>query len=130
MRRNVQRLGSAISDRMKSTSKAANPVAVELGTINNDLSLSVDSVKTKIPKGSYMVDITLSGNSYQTSSESHSHSGGTHEGHESGNGSHDHIGGSHSHALPSVFRALKAGDRVLVIWCGFNPIVVSIVTKS
>lgn len=107
MGRNVQRFGSSIASRMKKTAGAAIPVTVEFGTINKNLSLSVDSLKTAIPKGEYMVDIAYSGKSYNTSENS-----------------------SHAHSLPSVFRALKAGDRVLVLWCGFEPVVVSVITKS
>lgn len=130
MSKNIQRLGTELASRMKKTSAKAVPVTVELGIINHNLSLSVDSLKQPIPKGDYMVNITLSDNDYRTSTEAHTHDGGTHTGHESGNGSHSHSGGAHSHDLPSVFRSLKPGDRVLVVWCRFEPIVVSIIKKS
>lgn len=107
MKRNVQKLGTILEDRMKGTAKGATTVTAELGTINRNKSLSVDSVKKAIPKGSYMVNIALASSSYKTTSVS-----------------------NHSHGLPSVFRGLKAGDRVLVVWCGFEPIVVAIVAKS
>ena len=122
MKKNLQRLGSTLADRMKKTAGAAALITAEMGTINRDMSLSVDSVKKAIPKGDYMINISLSSSSYNTSSESHTHDGGLLIG--------TIDGGSHSHRLPSVFRALKAGDRVLVIWCGFEPIVVSIITQS
>ena len=35
-----------------------------------------------------------------------------------------------SHALPDAFRALKSGDRVLVAWCGNEPVIVAIVVGS
>ena len=130
MGKNTQRLGSSLASRMKKTANTAIPVTVEFGKINSNLSLSVDSLKTPIPKGQYMVNIAYSGSSYNTSSDSHTHTGGTHTGHETGDGSHAHGGGSHSHSLPSVFRALKSGDRVLVVWCGFEPVVVSIIVNS
>ena len=130
MSKNLQRLGSGLASRMKKTANASVPVTTELGTINQNLSLSVDSLNTPIPKGDYMVNIIFSANGYSTTESSHTHEGGTHGGHETGNGSHTHSGGAHSHGLPSVFRALRPGDRVLVIWCGFEPIVVSIVTTS
>ncbi len=130
MGKNMQRLGTSLASRMKKTAGAAVPVTVELGTINQNLSLSVDSIKTPIPKGDYMVDIVYSGSSYNTDAASHTHTGGTHTGHETGDGSHSHSGGSHSHGLPSVFRSLRSGDRVLVVWCGFEPVVVSIIVKS
>lgn len=130
MGKNLQRLGAGLAERMKHTAGAAVPVVAELGTITRNLSLSVDSLKTPIPKGQYMVNIAYSGETYRTNEVAHTHSGGAHSGHESGNGSHSHDGGNHSHALPSVFRALRSGDRVLVIWCGFEPVVVSIIVKS
>ena len=130
MGKNLQRLGTGLADRMKKTAGAAVPVFAELGTITQNLSLSVDSLKTPIPKGQYMVDIAYSGIEYRTSKETHSHNEGTHSGHEGGNGSHTHNGGEHSHALPIIFRALKSGDRVFVVWCGHEPVVVSIIVKS
>ena len=130
MGKNTQRLGAALASRMKRTAGAAVPVTVELGTINQNLSLSVDSLDTPIPRGGYMIDIAYSAKSYKTSEDSHTHSGGSHSGQEYGDGSHTHSGGAHSHSLPSVFRPLQAGDRVLVVWSGFEPVVVSIIVKS
>lgn len=130
MSKNMQRLGTGLAARMKKTASASVPVTAELGTINQDMSLSVDSLKTPIPKGDYMVNIIYSGTVYKTAESSHTHDGGTHGGHESGSGSHAHSGGVHSHELPAVFRALRPRDRVLVIWCRFEPVVVSIITKS
>ncbi len=130
MSTNMQRLGETLSSRMKKTSSAAVRTTVELGTINSNLSLTTDSLPTPIPKGDYMVNIMLAGGSYRTSSESHSHSGGSHShsgsDHSHSGGSHSHSGGEHSHELPS----LKAGDRVLVAWCGNEPVVIAVVVGS
>lgn len=130
MGKNIQRLGTGLASRMKKTSGAAIPVVAELGTITRNLSLSVDSLKTPIPKGQYMVDIAYSGTEYLTMKAIHSHDEGSHSGHEAGNGSHTHEGGEHAHELPPIFRALESGDRVLVLWCGYEPVVVSIIVKS
>lgn len=131
---NMQRLGNVLADRMKNTSAAAVPMTLELGTINGNLSLTTDSIPTPIPKGDYMINLILASDTYNTSSESHSHSGGSHShsggDHSHSGGSHSHDGGEHSHELPSVFRTLKAGDRVLVAWCGNEPVVIAVVVSS
>ena len=117
---NIQKLGNTLAGRMQKTASAAVPTTLELGRINENLSLSTDSLRTAIPKGDYMVALHLAGSSYRTSSESHTHTGSD----------HSHSGGSHSHALPDVFRKVKAGDRVLVAWCGNEPVIISIVVSS
>lgn len=115
MNNNMQKLGGILASRMKQTSSAAVPISLELGIINGNLSLTTDSIPTPIPKGDYMVNIMLAGGSYRTSSYTHSHDGES---------------DTHSHTLPSVIRALKAKDRVLVAWCGNEPIVIAVVTGS
>ena len=130
MSSNMQRLGETLSGRMKKTASGAVPTTIELGIINANLSLTTDSLKTPIPKGDYMINLLLAGSAYRTSKETHTHSGGSHGGLESGSGSHSHEGGSHDHALPEGFRNLKAGDRVLVAWCGNEPVVIAIVVSS
>lgn len=130
MSSNIQRLGETLHGRMVKTAGAAKGVCLELGTINGNLALVTDSLKTPIPKGDYMVNLMLASDTYNTSTTTHSHSGGDHGGHLSGSGDHSHSGGGHSHRLPGDFRALQAGDRVLVAWCGNEPVVVAIVTSS
>lgn len=127
---NMQRLGDTLDTAMKRRSAAAVPQGAALGTINGDLSLTVDGIDGKIPKSEYMISITLSHNNYRTSVESHSHDGGNHGGHLSGSGSHTHGGGDHDHRLPSVFRGLKAGDRVLVVFVGNEPVITDIVVSG
>ena len=137
MKSNIQRLGDTLNSRMKKTAGAAVPTTIELGTINGDLSLTTDGLKTPIPKGDYMVSLSLTHKTYFTYNElnssaksPHVHSGGEHGGHDSGTGAHTHNDGLHDHRVPSVFRNLKAGDRVLVAWVGNEPIVVDIVVSS
>ena len=115
MSKNFQRLGATLSNRMKKTANGAVPTTIELGIVNANLSITTDSLPAEIPKGDYMVDLRLTGGL--------GISGGTHEGHEEGNG-------THSHTLPSSFRGLRAGDRILVAWCGNEPVVIAIVTSS
>ena len=120
MSTNMQRLGDTLARRMKKTSAAAIPTTIELGTIGSNLSLTVDSIPVAIPKGDYMINLMLTSGSYRTSSETHSHSGED----------HTHSDGAHSHALPAAFRSLKGGDRVLVAWCGNEPVILAVVVSS
>lgn len=118
MSSNIQRLGETIAGRMKKTANAAVPTCIELGIINSNLSLTTDSLKIPIPRGDYMVNLMLTGQSYETSSETHSHSGYD----------HSHSGGAHRHSV--TLRKLRSGDRVLVAWCGNEPVVVAVVVSS
>lgn len=111
MSSNKQRLGEILGGQMKKTANAAVPIGVELGNIGNGLSLTTDSMKRPIPKGAYMVDLMLVSKTYRTSSETVQ-------------------GVAHTHRLPDDFRTLKAGDRVLVAWCGNEPVVIAIVVSS
>ena len=109
---NMQRLGETLTNRMKKTSAAAVPTTIELGRIGNNQTLITDSLRTAIPKGEYMVNLTLTGES-KTGSETDNESIA-----------------SHSHQLPDSIRTLKVGDRVLVAWCGNEPIIIAIVVSS
>lgn len=127
---NKQRLGNVLDGRMKKTSGAAVPTCIELGTINGNLSLTTDSLQGSIPQGEYMVDSRLCCSTYNVFATTHYHDGGGHSGHESGSGTHAHNGGEHTHRLPNEFRKLQPGDRVLVAWCGNEPVVIAIVVSS
>lgn len=107
MSSNKQRLGEILASRMKKTSQAAVPVTIELGTVNANLSISTDSLQASIPKGDYMVNLQLTGGADRTEAEE-----------------------GHSHELPSSFRGLQPGDRILVAWCGNEPVVIAIVVSS
>ena len=107
MSSNIQKLGNTLAGRMQRTANAAVPTTLEMGRINGNMSLSTDSLRSAIPKGDYMVALHLASSSYRTSD-------------------HD----DHSHRLPEDFRGLKAGDRVLVAWCGHEPVVISIIVSS
>lgn len=132
MSSNIQRLGETIAGRMKRTAKDMVPTSIELGIINSNLSLTTDSLKTQIPKGDYMVNLLLAGQEEETSSEEHTHSGGSHSHSGDGlmltGGAHGHGGGEHSHKV--MLRTLNAGDRVLVAWCGHEPVVIAVLVSS
>lgn len=85
MASNIERLGNALTGRMKKTAAGAVQTVLELGTINSNLSLSPDSLGSAIPRGDYMLPEDMS---------------------------------------------LQAGDRVLVGWCGNEPVVIAIVVSS
>lgn len=106
---NTQRLGEILMNRMKKTSTAAVPTYLELGTVRPNLSIKADSLGDPIPKGDYMVNLMLTG-SRSTSKDNHTN--------------------GHSHTLPNGFRGLRAGDRVLIAWCGHEPVVIAIVVSS
>ena len=129
MSSNLQRLGETLAGRMKRTASAAVPTTLELGTINGNLSLTVDSIGDPIPQADYMAALHLTHQDYRPEETTHTHSGGSHSQY-TGNGSHSHDGGSHDHRLPSTFRRLKAGDRVLVAWVGFEPVIIDIVVAG
>lgn len=114
---NIERFANMMSNRMKQTSNAAIPTTIELGTVNPNLSITPDSLRVAIPKGDYMVNITLTGG--RTTS-----SAGGHNGHTNG------AAGEHSHELPTAYRGLQPGDRVLLAWCGNEPVVLAIVKSS
>ena len=127
---NMQRFANLLSDRMKATSSATVRTTLELGRINEDKDLIPDSLMVPIPVGEYMVNLMLQG-SMETSIETHSHVGGAHGGHDGGDGNHSHTDdGHHAHRLPSRFNPLKAGDRVLIAWCGTEPVVIAKVVAS
>lgn len=126
MQSNMERFATLLSDRMKQTSAAAVTTAVELATVNSSLAITPDSLGIPIPKGEYRVNIMLTGAAY-TGSSTHTHDGGAHGGHDGGSGTHTHSGGSHNHAMPANYRGLQPGDRVVIAWCGREPVVLCIV---
>lgn len=130
MSKNKKRLGAVLADRMGKTVAGNVPTTIELGVVNTNLSITTDSLQEAIPKGEYMVDIRLKCETYRTSQETHTHDNGEHGGHSGGSGAHSHDGGNHDHRIPVEFRPLKAGDRVLVAWCGLEPVVIAVVASS
>lgn len=126
MQSNMERFATMMSDRMKQTSEAAVPTSVEFATVNSNLSITPDSLGVSIPAGEYKINIMLSGLIY-TAYATHNHEGGGHGGHEGGDGSHTHTGGRHRHEMPETYRGLSPGDRVVIAWCGNEPVVLCIV---
>ena len=116
MGRNIDRLGKTLSGRMTRSAKAARRTEIELGELDGNLSLTTDSIKTPIPKGDYLVTLTLTGDFLTEDQTPTCSEGGT---------------CTHNHRLPeNEFRELQPGDRVLVAWCGNEPVIISIVVSS
>lgn len=120
MGKSTQRLGNVLASRMQNTVQAHNRAPLELGTIESDLSLVIDGMAGRISPKNYMVDIRLTHDSYETDKRAHSHSGGD----------HSHSDGEHRHRLPSCFRKLQPGDRVIVAWVGNEPVITAIVVAG
>ncbi len=135
---NLSKLGTTLSSRMAKTAAAAVPLCLELATVNGDMSITTDSFPEPIKKNEYMINLQLTHKNYFTYNEMnstkkspHVHKGGEHD-QMRGTGYHEHITNEslHDHRVPSVFRKLKAGDRVLVAWVGGEPIVIAIVVPG
>ena len=107
----IEELGMLMNSQMKNIMKRNTGITLELGTINNDMGLSVASLGNAIPKGDYMVSLHLSQESLEIETS-------TEEEHE------------HVVSLPANLRGLQAGDRVIVAWVGTEPIVVDVVVSS
>lgn len=126
---NTKRLASLLANRMKETSNAAVRTTLELGRYNKDHSITPDSLRVKIPKGEYMINFMFRGDVY-TAAEVVSLSGGGHA-QEGGSGEHVHTNdGEHTHRLPTQLLPLKEGDRILIAWCGTEPVVIAKVVKG
>lgn len=110
MSKNMQRFAMVMSNRMKQTSNAAVPTTMELGTVNSNLSITPDNLPVPIPLGDYMINLQLTAERYTDYARSEEY--------------------THRHELPDAFRSLKPKDRVLIAWCGNEPVVLAIVVSS
>lgn len=107
----IEELGELFDNTMKGRIRANERPILELGTINSNLALQVDSLGNAIPKGEYMVALRLKLSSLTlTTASSNVH--------------------THSVKLPEELRGLNAGDRVLVAWAGNEPVVIDVVASS
>ncbi len=121
-----------LNQQMQKVRKAGEQTVLELGSINDDLSLAIDGLKDRIPKGEYLVSLHikgLSGDQLHSLDIAHTHSGGRHSQY-TGDGVHSHSDGTHHHVLPETLRGIIPGDRVLVAWVGGQPIVLDILAGS
>ena len=135
----IEDLGKIMDSQMKRVMNANNGITVELGIIKPTMALHVDSLVNDIPAGEYMIslhlqDVPLTINTTTESlemseislttekEEEHTHTIKPHQ--------HSISGHKHSVTLPTKLRGLQAGDRVLVLWAGTEPVVVDIVISS
>lgn len=137
MRNNFEKLGETLNKRMQSVAGANSVLFAELGTITSNMGLQVYSIRNVIPRGDYLVsrDLKLGPTGAvltQTKQGQGNHPHGPSGGHGqySGSGVHSHPSseGVHVHdvLIPETMRTLAPGDRVLVIWCGCEPVVTNI----
>ena len=110
MSKNMQRFASVMANRMRQTSNAAVPTTIELGIVNANMSITPDSLRAAIPKGDYMVSLLLTSGRFTADA------------------SYD--GYTHKHELPEAIRGLRPGDRILIAWCGDDPVVIAVVVSS
>ena len=129
MPKNIETFASMMSDRMQQAANAAIPNTLELGVVNDNMSITPDNFRIPIPKGDYMVNLRLLGKP-ETKEIAHTHSGGFHDGHTGGDGSHVHTDGKHKHDLQPEYRGIQPGDRILIAWCGNEAVVIAIVVSS
>ena len=111
MKNAFERLGKTLNDRMRGVSQSGKDMAPEIGTITSGFGLKVGSVSNTIPRGSYLVSRNLTMSSLTASTNEVSNH-------------------KHTVSLPSKLGAFKVGDRVLVVWCGYEPVVVAVLENS
>jgi len=129
---NITVFSELLNKQIQRVRKAGEERILELGTIGDDLSLAVDSLKDVIPKGDYLVSlhlVGLTGDDLRSIVIAHDHVGGEHS-QLAGSGHHEHHDGEHYHVLPFQLRGIKPGDRVIVAWISGQPVVMDIVTES
>lgn len=116
MATNIERFGKLMSGRATKTAKDAIPTTIELGQLDGNLALTTDTIKTPIPKGDYLVPLMTTGDFLTEDTSPSCSEGGT---------------CTHNHRLPeNEYRSLQPGDRVLVAWCGNEPVIVTVVVPS
>jgi len=134
----ASKLAQVIAERI--STQTARPDALELGSIQGDMSLKIDRFSVPIPKGEYLVCRTLTLPDPMTKTVegqgAHPHGPSGEHAQYSGTGIHSHPReeGAHVHDIvrPEQLSPLKPGDRVLVAWVngGIDPVVIDVVVNS
>lgn len=102
MTSNIEKLGQTLQGRMHTVKKAGSSILIELGTISSGLQLHPDISPGPIPKGEYSIcrsvsDLVLKKGKVVTGSV---------------------------YMEDIHYQKLKDGDRVLMAWCGNEPVVI------
>lgn len=112
----ASKLAQVIAERI--ASQTQRPDALELGTIQADMSLKLDRFAVPIPQGDYLVcrSLTLP-NPMATTTEA---AVGEHSTH------------SHDVPRPEQLAPLSPGDRVIIAWVnnGIDPVIIDVVVNS
>lgn len=112
MGKNMERLGRVLDNRNKRTIADNTTLLydkIELATIDSNLALVPDSLRTPIPKGSYMLPLFMTAQLATKPATCTT---------------------THQHDLPDQYRTIQSGDRVIMAWCGNEPVILSIVVSS
>ncbi|MCM1104892.1 MAG: hypothetical protein NC409_12400 [Clostridium sp.] len=132
----MNQLASVLSKRIRS--ETDTPPLIDFGEIQENGSLLTNTFPIPIPRGDYMIcrQLTLGEDgtclTVTETDGDHEHTGGGHEGHETGDGTHTHKGGIHGHIVPvpEQLRGIRPGDRVLVAWVQNEAVVIDIIIRS
>lgn len=105
MTSNIEKLGETLQGRMHTVKKTGSSALLELATITSSLALEPDQSPGPIPKGEYSICRTVS----------------------------DKVMKKEKVVTGSVYmediryQKLKDGDRVLIAWCGNEPVVIDLI---
>lgn len=105
MTSNIEKLGETLQSRMHTVKKSNGNALLELGTISSSLALVPDQSPGPIPEGEYSICRTAS----------------------------DKVMKKKKVVTGSVYmedihyQKLKDGDRVLLAWCGNEPVVIDVI---
>lgn len=110
------KMGKTFQNQFQNTMNANSKTQQEIGTITDALELKLRRFPTAIPKGDYLIDKRLAIN-YEPDTEVITS-----------------VSNSHSHTvkipLTKGVSQIKAGDKVLVCWVGFDPVIVAVVVNG
>lgn len=104
----IEALGNLMVQQTQRIVGSNEKLIVCLGTVNGDLSLTIDGIGGDVPKGQYMVSLHLTRPEKVVSE----------------------VADGHSHEVSTGLRPLKSGDRVLIVFVGTEPIVTAILLSS